>query len=80
MKPGPLYGDNFQYLFSHAQQKPFMTGWESNQASCCHISCSYRKLAYSTMGFEHACCRIVTANSSKLLIITMLRGFPPVAT
>ena len=34
MKPGPLYGDNFQYLFSHAQQKFFTTGWESNQASC----------------------------------------------
>ena len=33
MKPGPLYGDNFQYLFSHAQQKFFTTGWESNQAS-----------------------------------------------
>ncbi|CAK0785312.1 hypothetical protein CVIRNUC_008519 [Coccomyxa viridis] len=31
MKPGPLYGDNFQYLFSHAQQKFFTTGWESNQ-------------------------------------------------
>ena len=38
MKPGPLYGDNFQYLFSQAQQKFFTTGWESNQASCLHMS------------------------------------------
>lgn len=42
-KPGPLYGDNFQYLFSHAQDKFYKTGWESNQAwhSCpMHALCS----------------------------------------
>ena len=42
-KPGPLYGDNFQYLFSHAQDKFYATGWESNQAwhSCpMHALCS----------------------------------------
>ncbi|EIE21984.1 hypothetical protein COCSUDRAFT_56427 [Coccomyxa subellipsoidea C-169] len=31
MKPGSLYGSNFQYMFSHAQSKFFQTGWESNQ-------------------------------------------------
>jgi hypothetical protein len=33
MKPGSLYGSNFQYMFSHAQNKFYQTGWESNQAS-----------------------------------------------
>ncbi len=31
MKPGSLYGNNFQYMFSHAQNKFYQTGWESNQ-------------------------------------------------
>ena len=37
MKVGSVYGDNFQYLFSHAEDKFYSTGWESNQASllCC---------------------------------------------
>ena len=50
MKPGALYGDNFQYLFSHAQQKFFMTGWESNQASCCHMSRSWCMSALQNYG------------------------------
>ena len=33
MKPGSIYGDDFQYLFSHAADKFYATGWESNQAS-----------------------------------------------
>lgn len=31
MKPGGTYGSNFQYMFSHAQNKLYQTGWESNQ-------------------------------------------------
>ena len=33
MKPGSTYGSDFQYLFSHAEDKYYSTGWESNQAS-----------------------------------------------
>ena len=33
MKPGSTYGSDFQYLFSHAEDKYYATGWESNQAS-----------------------------------------------
>ena len=51
MKPGPLYGDNFQYLFSHAQQKFFTTGWESNQASRRLIDCSCYMSALQYKGF-----------------------------
>ena len=32
MKPGSIYGDDFQYLFSHAEDKFYATGYESNQA------------------------------------------------
>ena len=33
MKPGSIFGSDFQYLFSHAEDKYYATGWESNQAS-----------------------------------------------
>jgi hypothetical protein len=32
IKPGSVYGNNFQYIFSHAANKMYQTGWESNQA------------------------------------------------